>query len=227
MYRDNYLIFPEVTEVEISRIFSSSANDKAPGPDGLTTGIIRELYDSNKNLFINIMNTLLCHGYFPTIWKEARVALIPKEGKDLKIVTSYRPICLLSTWGKILDKVITKRLQFELEVNGKFDDCQHGFRRGKSTLSALQVFTDFIKSAKDEKLITLAIAFDISNAFNSIRWKDIMTCLQEDNISEYLLKIIASFLSDRKIVDYDFDILSSMTVGFPRARLWDQFCGCS
>ncbi|GBN33787.1 Putative protein in type-1 retrotransposable element R1DM [Araneus ventricosus] len=162
------------------------------------------------------MNTLMGYGYFPTIWKEARVALVPKEGKDPKMVTSYRPICLLSTWGKILDKVITKRLQFELEVNGKLDDCQHGFRRGKSTLSALQVFTDFIKSAKDEKLITLAIIFDISNAFNSIRWKDIMICLREDNISEYLFKIIASFLSDRKIVDHDFDISFFYDRGVPQ-----------
>ncbi|GBO30576.1 hypothetical protein AVEN_113931-1, partial [Araneus ventricosus] len=66
-FRDNYFGFPEITEVEISRIFASCANDKAPGPDGLTLGIIREFYDLNKNIFINIMNTLMGYGYFPTI----------------------------------------------------------------------------------------------------------------------------------------------------------------
>ncbi|GBO02445.1 hypothetical protein AVEN_174879-1 [Araneus ventricosus] len=66
-FRDNYFGFPEIKEVEISRIFASCANDKAPGPDGLSLGIIREFYDSNKNLFINIMNTLMGYGYFPTI----------------------------------------------------------------------------------------------------------------------------------------------------------------
>ncbi|GBO00381.1 hypothetical protein AVEN_52679-1 [Araneus ventricosus] len=101
----------KVTALEIERILMSSSMDKAPGPDGLTLGIIKELYFSNKDPFIDIMNVSLRNGNFPTSWKEEKVILIPKEGKDLQRVTSYRPICLLSTWGKILDKIITQRLQ--------------------------------------------------------------------------------------------------------------------
>ncbi|GBN96370.1 hypothetical protein AVEN_222283-1 [Araneus ventricosus] len=69
VYGDKYLTFPEVTEIEVRKILSSSSNDKAPGPDGLTLGIIKELFDSNKDLFINIMNSSLSLGYFLHVGK--------------------------------------------------------------------------------------------------------------------------------------------------------------
>ncbi|GBN28236.1 Putative protein in type-1 retrotransposable element R1DM [Araneus ventricosus] len=213
---DNPLIFPEVTELEIEKIFTTSSMDKAPGPDGLTLGIIKEVFVSNKDLFINIMNSSLRRGNFPSSWKEAKVVLIPKEGKDLQRVTSYRPICLLSTWGKILDKLITMRLQYELEANGKLSYNRFGFRKDKSTLSALGEFTNYIRQAKEEKMITIAVTFDISNAFNSIHWNDIISCVHEDNISNYLFKIIESFLSGRKIVDHDFNISFFYNRGVPQ-----------
>ncbi|GFX34211.1 RNA-directed DNA polymerase from mobile element jockey [Trichonephila clavipes] len=52
----------------------------------------------------------LVNGYFPPAWKHAIITLLPKPGKDAKFATNYRPISLLSTIGKIIEKIILKRL---------------------------------------------------------------------------------------------------------------------
>lgn len=197
--------FPRVSVLEMDKISTLPVN-KAPVPDGLTMGIIKEAYYSNKDLCVDIFNECMELGYFPLAWKEAKIVLIPKEGKNPQKVSSYRPICLLSTWGKLLDKIITQRLQFELENNAKLSFNQFGFRRNKSTLSALDEFMIYIKESKRQNMITLALAFDISNAFNSVSWHDILKCLEEDSISMYIVNVIKSFLSNRKIVDQDFGI---------------------
>ncbi|GBL79128.1 Putative protein in type-1 retrotransposable element R1DM [Araneus ventricosus] len=50
-------------------------------------------------------------------------------------------------------------------------------------------------------MITLALSLDISNAFNSIIWEDLINCLEEDGISVYLIDVIKDFLSNRRIYD--------------------------
>ncbi|GBM53300.1 hypothetical protein AVEN_259292-1 [Araneus ventricosus] len=97
--------------------------------------------------FIQIFNTCLSRGIFPDCWKRTRVALIPKEGKDLTLPTSYRPICLIPTWGKMLDKIFTQRLVYELERGGKLHQYQFGFRKRKSIVLAMDNFLTYIKNA--------------------------------------------------------------------------------
>lgn len=48
-------------------------------------------------------------------WKVAEVILILKSGKPPDISSSFRPICLLNTLGKLLEAMVRNRLQMELE----------------------------------------------------------------------------------------------------------------
>ncbi|GBN63948.1 hypothetical protein AVEN_129313-1 [Araneus ventricosus] len=114
--------FDLITEEEIISIFEDCKNDKSPGPDGLTMGIIKEIFFDNKSLFINLLNLCLYKGISPKVWKRAHVALIPKSGKDLRLPNNYRPICLLPVWGKVLDTILAQRLSYFLEQNNKLHD---------------------------------------------------------------------------------------------------------
>ncbi|GBO19825.1 hypothetical protein AVEN_62429-1 [Araneus ventricosus] len=102
--------FDLITEEEIISIFEDCKKDKSPDPDGLTMGIIKEIFFDNKSLFIKLLNLCLHKGIFPKAWKRGNVALIPKSGKDLRLPNNYRPICLLPVWDKILDKILAQRL---------------------------------------------------------------------------------------------------------------------
>ncbi|GBO19433.1 hypothetical protein AVEN_169731-1 [Araneus ventricosus] len=100
-----------LTPEELKMVLKDISPNKAPGIDGLMHGVVGEMILTDLVRFTNIFNTCFERGIFPKCWKVTKVVLIPKEGKDLSQPSSYRPICLLPTWGKILDKVITQRLR--------------------------------------------------------------------------------------------------------------------
>ena len=85
--------------------------------------------------------TVLYNNIFPDRWKIATVTPIPKVA-NAKSPTDLRPISLLSVPGKILEKYITSQIEIFLEGNKFFCDRQNGFRKGKSTSSALVGFLD-------------------------------------------------------------------------------------
>ncbi|GBO35083.1 Putative protein in type-1 retrotransposable element R1DM [Araneus ventricosus] len=208
--------FPLVTAHEIGKIFQDINLTKAPGPDGLCANIIYEFFKVNKEKFTNMMNECINYAIFPVSWKQASVALIPKVGKDLSSPSAYRPICLLSTWGKVLDKILSRRLTFEPEKTGKLHPNQFGFRNGRSTLDALQFFKDFVHSSKLNKHVTIAISLDMSNAFNSVEWRDVISALHEDGVSDYLIFSISDFLNNRKIVDPNLQVNYNYGKGVPQ-----------
>ena len=62
-------------------------------------------------------------------WKQAKVVMLSKPGKDLTKPTSYRPISLLPAMGKIFERIVASRLPTFLEKVNYFDENQAGFRK--------------------------------------------------------------------------------------------------
>ncbi|GBN51415.1 hypothetical protein AVEN_170422-1 [Araneus ventricosus] len=134
----NKLNLNRISREEIQTVIDSLEDNKSPGIDGLTNGIIKELFYADRWWFAKVMNCCFENGIFSTKWKIANVTLIPKEGKDTSLPSSYRPICLLSCWEKVLDKLITKHLVDVLENKKLISENQFGFRRKRSTIDALR-----------------------------------------------------------------------------------------
>ncbi|GIX79764.1 hypothetical protein CDAR_77391 [Caerostris darwini] len=98
------------------------------------TRALRRLFQKERDTCIRAkkkksLKKLVRKGYFPATWKATRVILIEKKGKTFDHPSHFRTICILPTWGKILDKIITERLTFHLESSNLLSDNQFGFRR--------------------------------------------------------------------------------------------------
>ncbi|GBN09752.1 hypothetical protein AVEN_109854-1 [Araneus ventricosus] len=78
--------FPVLAQ-EVKTVMDDMDINKSPGPDGLTLGIIRELFFLDIAWFTELFNDCTRQGAFPDFWKIAKVLLIPKEGKDLTEVS--------------------------------------------------------------------------------------------------------------------------------------------
>lgn len=104
------------------------ANRKAPGPDALAPEIVKIFVKNNGEMVKRIMNDCLKEGNFPTDWKKAKLVLLPKPKKPTQLneETKYRPVCLLNVLGKILENIINRRLNEELDDHGAISVNQFG-----------------------------------------------------------------------------------------------------
>jgi hypothetical protein len=98
---------------------------------------------SSKNTFwafnTFIQSLPLAFGHFLAAWKEAKIATLPKPSKDPKFPPSLRPISLLSTMGKLFEKLIIRTIQKQSEKRNLLNASKFGFRAHHST--ALQCMT--------------------------------------------------------------------------------------
>uniref|UniRef100_A0A1B0CHA5 Putative reverse transcriptase-like protein n=1 Tax=Lutzomyia longipalpis TaxID=7200 RepID=A0A1B0CHA5_LUTLO len=182
---------------EIKQIVKSLKKRKAPGADAIYPIMIKNFPPIALEWLFAIFGLCMSIGYFPRAWKQAVVVPVPKPGKDHSLASSYRPISLLSTLGKIFEKIILKRLDHFISVNNIIRDEQFGFRRGHSTTHQLVRISSSIKKGLSQKRSTGMVIFDIEKCFDTI-WHDAvvykMLCLK---FPSYICKLIQSFLRDR------------------------------
>lgn len=99
---------PPFTTEELVNASSRMKSKKAPGPDRIAAEIVKSTALSCPDHVLRVLNNALKNGEFPTLWKKAVVVLIPKPGKPPFQPSSYRPLCLLDTFGKLLEGLLVQ-----------------------------------------------------------------------------------------------------------------------
>ncbi|CAB0034341.1 unnamed protein product [Trichogramma brassicae] len=203
---------PAVTLEELKGAQSRIKERSAPGPDGIPNSALKIAVAARPDIFLRVYTTTCLEtGVFPSSWKRQRLVLLPKPGKPPDEPSSYRPLCMLDTAGKILERIICDRLEAFTERPGGLSERQYGFRKGRSTIDAID---DVISTAREAiagkrwyrgtKKYCAVVTLDVRNAFNSARWDNILAALRRLLVPDYLLRIIASYFSAR-VLDFTTD----------------------
>lgn len=190
---------PELTTpLEVKNIIKSLNINSAPGPDGISNTFIKHLPRKPLVLLTRIYNRCLQLEYFPTRWKQAKIVPIPKQGKDLKIASNYRPISLLSTLGKTFERVLLKRIKPPLVEGNVIRPDQFAYQTKLSAEIQLLRISEYLAIEMNRNYYTAAIFLDVEKAFDKV-WRDkLITKLEETtDIPTCYIKIIDSFLKDR------------------------------
>ncbi|KFM71878.1 putative RNA-directed DNA polymerase from transposon X-element, partial [Stegodyphus mimosarum] len=124
------------TPLEVKDIIKKLKIKKAPGHDTINNIAIRNLPDNLIAKYTSIINACLSISYFPKVWKHAKVILLPKPGKDTTRPEGYRPISLLSGFGKLFERIILTRIKPFLNI---LPPEQFGFRSKLSTSKQLHL----------------------------------------------------------------------------------------
>ena len=106
-----------LTLPELEEALKKMKQKKAPRPDAITNEMLKHLSPGARHTLLHIFNQSWSTGTVPTKRKEALIRPIPKTGKDKRDPSSYRLISLLSCVGKLLERIINKRLIWHLESN--------------------------------------------------------------------------------------------------------------
>jgi hypothetical protein len=131
------------------------------------------------------------------MWKQARVVDIHKPRKPPSDPGAYRPISLLSTISKILERLVAKRLSRQAIGGGIIPPEQFGFRKHHSTTAQLTRLTEFIAHGYNIRKHTGLITIDLEKAYDTVWINGLIFKLISFKFPAYLIKFIHSYLSNR------------------------------
>ena len=131
----------------------SISKKKSKGNDGVSQECLLIGQEVLAAPITSIINNSILSGCFPESWKEAIVVPILKKG-DPTDPKNYRPVSCLVAASKVLEKAVCIQLMKFIEIYRLLPNSQHGFRAGRSTMSALGAMQkDWIRNS-EEGLIT-------------------------------------------------------------------------
>jgi Reverse transcriptase (RNA-dependent DNA polymerase) len=187
-----------ITGHEISTALKTCANKLAPGLTGIPYKLVRWVNDARPNLLTTLFNTALHLGIHP--WTKAKVVVIPKPGKsDYSAPKSYRPISLLECIGKVLEKIITRRLGSDVDHFNLLGPSQFGSRAHHSATDAAMILHHKAESTIKAKQIGVVVLLDISRFFDSLDLSTMFKILVHLRVDRNTCSWVRSLMADRSV----------------------------
>jgi len=97
-----------------------------------------------------------------------RVISILKQGKDPALPSSYRPISLLNTIGKLFEKILLAMILHVVNERGLMPDEQFGFRPRHSTWSQLARLVERMTRNFGGNMLTGAVFLHVAKSFVTV-----------------------------------------------------------
>ena len=193
---DNDLNIPYLTVSEVHNYLCTLKDSNARGLDGLDNKILKIAAPIIAESLTYIYNLCIQNAYFPSLLKSAKIFPIFKSG-DASDPSNYRPISILSSLSKPLEKHINLYILNHLNKYNLLHDSQSGFRESRSCHTALVTMVDdWLKNINDSKLCG-ALFIDFAKAFDVIDHNLLLRKLEHYHLSNSTIKLIESFLTGR------------------------------
>jgi hypothetical protein len=185
-----------VEKSEIRRLICNLDVSKSPGIDGVDAKMIKALGDKIEDVLYTVINSIFSTGIYPDMLKIASIRPILKSGSKIDI-ENYRPISVLPTLNKIVEKCLLSRLQKFLYRAGINDNYQFGFREGTGTDLALFELTHHINIALSQGRLAGVMFLDVQKAFDSLSHPTFLNKLECLGIRGLANNLIKSYFTNR------------------------------
>lgn len=194
---ENATLDAAITKEEVFAAAQAANRNSAPGSDGITNAMIRNLSTEVLEQITQFLNDhCWSQGHVPPEWKEAKIITIPKPGKAPSL-GALRPISLTSCMGKLYERVVQTRLQNYIEKENLFPATMIGFRSGLSTQDAFLLLKEEVMSCVPRGGEHLVLALDLKGAFDNVSHEAILSELNTIGCGKRTFNYIKSFLSGR------------------------------
>ena len=158
---------PPITQAEISAALATTSNKSVPGLSGIGYQLIKWAFASRPDRFLDIFNAAITLGHHP--WSDALVVVIPKPAKpNYSLPKAYRPISLLECCGKLLEKIIAKRILNDIHHYNILPSTQFGSHEYHCMVDAALCLVHNAQAAVRAGLVASVVLFDISSFFDNV-----------------------------------------------------------
>ena len=189
----------KVNVATVSLLIESLSNKTSAGTDGISNKLLKFVADPLLEPLQKLINLSIQSGTVPQQLKEAKVLPIYKgaDAGSKHQYSNYRPIAILNTIGKVLEKAVEWQLRQYFTSNGLFYSGQYGFRPNRNTTQALLDLSCHIHEKLDQGSHTLGVFIDLSKAFDTLNFDILLQKLAKYGVSKSSLTWFESYISGR------------------------------
>jgi hypothetical protein len=192
----NVLFLAPATEEEVLQIAKKLKMKSSAGYDEIPDMIVKQCIHTVKKPLTFIINLSLSSGIFLNQTKIAKVRPIFKKGQKQNI-ENYRLISILSGFSKILETLTYNTVVNFLDKFNLISNARNGFRKNKSTCTAIQMFIGEVQKVLDNKQLAFGIFLDLSKAFDVIDHDLLLAKLELYGLRGISCEWMRSYLTDR------------------------------
>lgn len=183
-----------VNEDQVLRALRQIKPKFTTGPDGIPAFLVRDCANALAAPLLFLFNLSIQTSTFPACWKKAKVCPVFKKGKKTEI-TNFRPITIICNFAKVFECLLYEPLY--CHVKHALSPQQHGFMKGRSTVTNLMCITQYIATSIDLHFQTDVVYTDFSKAFDRLNHDKLLFKLNQYGISDDLVNFFKSYLTDR------------------------------
>ena len=158
----------EFNELMIENEIKQLKNNSAAGPDHFPVMLLKSCKEELSKPLYLMWRYSLDHGEIASVYKHAVVCPILKPNSQSYLPKSYRPISLTSHLIKIFEKIVASAIVKHLTDNNLLPSNQHGFLKGRSTLSQLLNHVETIIRVLESGRSLDTIYLDFAKAFDKV-----------------------------------------------------------
>ena len=206
---------------DVSNIMRKQKPKLSCGLDTINNKIVKTSHIQLAEPMTYIINRSIETGIVPSIYKLARVVPLYKKGSHGEC-GNYRPVSLLPSLSKILEKAICKQLMDYLGDNNLLCQNQFGFRPKNQTSHVVHSMLNYITEKSTENKVTIATFIDLSKAFDCLQYEQLFSKMSSLGFTENTLQWFKSYLTGRRqITDVDGTISDELynNLGVPQGSI--------
>ena len=186
----------EPTEEEIATEMKAMVNEKAVGPDGLPTELLKLGLQQDRTILLEFhrLTTLIWReGKVPQQWKDAVITVLHHKKGDKTECGNYRGISLVSHARKVLLKVVARRLSAFCEAKGLLPEEQCGFRPNCSTTDMMFVVRRLQEIGRKAGAYLLMCFIDLQKAYDTVDRTLLWQVLTRIGVPPQIIAVIQRF----------------------------------
>lgn len=177
----------EVTSGELTTSILGLKRGKSAGPDGITNETLQLLLGLSNNgayrTFQRLLTQVMHSRKVPDEWKVGFVVPVHKKG-DKRDTNNYRGIALLQCAFKLLQSIVTKRLNARLEATNFFIPEQQGFRIHGECISQTVTLVEFIQRRRAMGQDSFVCFIDFRKAYDLVQREPLFLKLRDAGFSK-------------------------------------------
>ena len=184
------------TVEEVKKVCNEINIHKSASVTNVKTSVLKDAFIDNMERITKMFNSSMSTSTFPGAWKLSTIVPLPKVPHP-KTASDLRPVALTPLPGKLMEKLTCGRLQKWLVDNKILSSDQHGFRKNKSTVSAIASLLDSLHKNINDNRNSYIVYLDLKKAFDTIPHTRMIAKLQMLGMDETTLSWFKSYLSNR------------------------------